>query len=1241
VTAFDALSERFRIERPLGAGGFGIVYEATDLLRNHRVALKVIRAATPESLYRFKREFRSLADIAHPNLVQLYELFGQDGGEWFFTMELLHGTNLLEHVWDAPAPRTPTPDDRTTLILDSDLVGGAPSAARSPRASPANMVRLRETFRQVTGALCSLHAAGKLHRDIKPSNVIVTRDAQVKVLDFGLVADLAPHDAASAHIAGTPAYMSPEQIDGRALGPATDWYSVGVMLYQALTGTAPFTSGYYKMAAEKQAGHAALPDSLVTGIPKDLNSLCMELLKPAPEQRPDGTAILGRLSGVSAITVASRGVERPAGRLVGRDESLAQLRQSFEQTRAGRTVVCLVEGTSGIGKTALTRQFLGELRQAGDVVVLTGRCYQRESVPYKAIDSVIDDLARYLTGLSPLETEALMPRDAPTLAKIFPVLRRVENVVSERRRHLEVPDAHELRRRAFGALREMLTRLADLRPVAIFVDDLQWGDADSADLLEEVLREPDPPPILFLGCYRAEEATTSAFVQRLSTGIASERLQRITLGELDAGDAATLARLALGDESADDETVEHIVRESAGVPLFLDQFARHMHRTDDRRGRAGASFADMIALRVADVSPTARCIIAAAAINGRPLPFRALKDAFALDADAENALAQLRADNLIRIRESSGDVEVEPYHDRIRETVAAAMPRDEIQMYHLRLGLALERMESADAELLATHFAAGGDPERAGRYALTGATEAHDALAFDRAARLYTMALGLTSLADDERQSILRRKGDAFSGGGRGEEAARAYLAAAELRGSHDLLELKRRATEQFLVSGHLDEGRRLLAELLEKHGMSQPRTPVGTLASLLWHRLRLRLRGFDFTSVAEAQVPRSQLVRVDTCSTVAFGLGMSDTLRGALFQTRNLLMALSLGEPYRISKALAFETAFQTVKGVQAVARVDRLATRARALAQQIGHPHALALVELFDSIIGWSRFEFRPSVQHAKRSNQMLRERCTGVSWELTTSRIFELASLLWLGEWAEYARRFRGAVEEAAQRGDLYASISIPLLSYSYSMFLAADDPNGAREHLRGALTRWTPRGFHLQHFWARYGEVETDLYVNRGPDAYARVLASEGRVRWSLLLEVQVIRIVNRYLSGRAALAAAWHHEPALVRQALAQARALEREGVGAAKAMAHALRAGVDVQRGRTNDAIVHLVKAEEEFAAVEMHMFRQASKYCRAVLQGEPGGQTADDARGAIAAEGVRNPAALAAMLVPALRPRL
>src|SRR6266542_1567547 len=187
-------TDRFTVRRRLGSGGFGTVYEVYDNERSSVVALKALRRADPHTIYRFKHEFRNLADIVHPNLATLYELISEDE-QWFLTMELVRGVDFLEYVRGSQAP------PRSTTVAPASLADIEPTrwdwnrssndddaVSRSHRpahVAPARIDNLRTALRQLAEGIHTLHQHGILHCDIKPSNVLVSEEGRVVLLDFG------------------------------------------------------------------------------------------------------------------------------------------------------------------------------------------------------------------------------------------------------------------------------------------------------------------------------------------------------------------------------------------------------------------------------------------------------------------------------------------------------------------------------------------------------------------------------------------------------------------------------------------------------------------------------------------------------------------------------------------------------------------------------------------------------------------------------------------------------------------------------------------------------------------------------------------------------------------------------------------------------------------------------------------------------------------------------------------------
>jgi hypothetical protein len=724
-------SSRFQIRRRIGSGSFGIVYEAFDPVRNKVVAVKALREVTPDALYRFKREFRSLSDIAERNLVRLYELVSE-GDQWLVSMELIRGTNFIEYV------RAPRVEDEEAP--PSELPGIS-----------VDLFRLNLALPQLASGLDALHRAGKLHRDIKPSNVLVAEDHRVVLLDFGLVLDtdrLSSLDLTHA-TSGTPAYMSPEQGAGERLGPASDFYSMGVMLFEALTGKVPFTGEtFLEVLNAKRAGDVPPPSTIAPGVPRHLDDLCRDLLRVDPRARPSGEEILRRLGGSTPAIVS---VTARAGPLVGRDRHLQALRDAFDAVAAGAQTTVCVQGASGAGKTALIRAFVQRLRdEVPDLLVLTGRCYQRESVPYKGVDSLVDALHRYLTRLDAAEIDALRPRDIAAAEQLFPVLRDVGDLMRMRRRVIPplVPDQQELRRRAFATIRELLMRLAERTTLIVVIDDLQWGDVDSAELLEEVLRPPDAPPLLFLAAYRSDAAATAPFVRAFRERVTA---CDVSVDPLRPDESRRLALDLLGDRVPDPQAVASLIaEESGGSPFFINELVRAFAMAgpavapllaSGSQNDREATIREVLQARLRSLEPPALGLLQMISVHGRPILRAPLHRALS-GGEFEKTLTTLAAQNLIRTRETIDGEAVEPYHDRIAEAAVGMLNEEELRRRHAQLAAALEKFE-ADAELLADHFLAAGLHDRAAVYVERAAEKAAAALAFDRAARLYRRAVTL------------------------------------------------------------------------------------------------------------------------------------------------------------------------------------------------------------------------------------------------------------------------------------------------------------------------------------------------------------------------------------------------------------------------------------------------------------------------------------------------------------------
>jgi hypothetical protein len=341
---------------------------------------------------------------------------------------------------------------------------------------------------------------------------MVTAGDRTVILDFGIATEMGAPDinrkTVEASVFGTPPYMSPEQVSGEAV-EASDWYALGIMLYEPLTGELPFQGNYLAVLAAKLQGPPPPPDTVTPGLPADLTGLCVDLLSVDPAARATGDDLLRRLGAPRAVSGVTPRAARPP--VIGREVQLSGLREALQASRAGRrTVARLVHGPSGSGKSTLLDGFLEKARTDG-AVVLSGRCYVRETVPFKGLDGMLDSLSRWLLALPPERKTALLTPDLAAAARLFPALGRIEKIPADET--FGPRDPEQVRRQAVAALRALLHAIAAERPLVIAIDDFQWGDRDGTLLLEELLSPPDNPPVLLLVAYRSEEVAGHAFLE--------------------------------------------------------------------------------------------------------------------------------------------------------------------------------------------------------------------------------------------------------------------------------------------------------------------------------------------------------------------------------------------------------------------------------------------------------------------------------------------------------------------------------------------------------------------------------------------------------------------------------------------------------------------------------------------------------------------------------------------------------
>lgn len=1261
-------SSRFELLAKLGEGGMGIVYEAQDRERNMRVALKTLRRLDASSLYQFKREFRALGDLSHPNIVALYELVSE-GDDWFLVMELVAGTDFIAHVHKhpaapaaAPAPRAPdlTPSTREIPAVQPMADHGA--SAAEPLPLPAirldvdqvvHLDRLRSALAQLAHALQALHAQSMVHRDLKPSNVRVTPEGRVVLMDFGIVARTRdPDEDGPAHAIGTPAYMAPEQAAGKPPTTAADWYGLGVLLYQALTRRLPHDGANDQVMRAKQERDPAPPSAYVQGIPEDLERLCMRLLARQPAERPTGAEVLACL-GEDAGLLGHLAAEPASQVFVGRAAHLAALHASYDAVAAGQSTCVVVEGPSGMGKSTLLNRFARALREDdhGDTrpMLLTGRCHERESVPYNAFDSVIDYLSHELLELPDEVVVDLLPANIDLLTRLFPVLRRIPGVQAAR--PLSGANLPDLRARAVEALRLLLDSLGARQPVVMRIDNLQWADRGSLGLLVDLLRPPAPRRLMILVSIRTdtpafeELGPDSQLLQTLHTLRRREQCIRVQVGPLAPEEqallVATLGRLddARGDGGALAGTAwADVQSESGGNPLFLTEMARFVAELPEAEQRTRrVRLEDVIIQRCAQLPAHARALLQAVAVAGESLPQQLLATAAGLSStERERATSILRVRNWIRSTRPDRGSWLDVQHEKLREILLGHLPLAQRQRMHLRLAQTLEHWDEAPVQSLTRHWMAAGDRAQAALYLISAARFAATKQAFDRAAALYRVALELQSEAPAHARLPLHSAlGDALASAGRAYEAAEAYaaardaaLGAASAPGSSDdngetALTLRRLSAEQLLRSGHIEQGMNALRQVIER---LEPRPVFPRWSTTVLGRLELALRSLGPGDRARRQPSPRAAAHLDALHTAALVLAMSDNVQGAAMQLRHLHAALRHGDEHRVCRALALETAYQGAFGRKHARRAQAMSRDVTLRARKLGDPALVGLAHLSAGVVALLAGRVRIAAEQCEDSIAAL-DPVLGAEWERITARYFHCLALVHMGAWTGLERAVPRAIEAAERRGDIHAASLFKAQPNTWRL-LVADRVADAHESLDTALRGWRPGAFYLPHYQVAMARALIYLYEGDGAAAARTLDRAMPGVRRLFITRAPVLASELMACRGRAALLIG---DVATARRL---ARRLARQDTPAAPALAALLEAPLHLHAGDAHAAERLLSTAIDGFNEQRAAHLEAACQYRLGQLLGGSAGDDLLAAAGRwMRAQGVTNPARMLALL--------
>ena len=617
LTTGSTFAGRYQVIEGLGHGGMGKVYKVLDKEIQEEVALKLLNpeiASDEKTIERFRNELKYARRITHRNICRMHDI-NRERDTYFITMEYVQG------------------EDLKTVIKRT---GWLPEGEAVPLAL------------QVCEGLTEAHRLGVIHRDLKPQNIMIDRDGNVRIMDFGIARSMAAKGVTEAGmIIGTPDYMSPEQVEGMEADARSDIYALGATLYEMVTGRVPFEGETALIIAMKQKAEIPLcPKEINPQLSEELSTVILKCLEKDREKRYQTAAeLLAELrcveEGLPTAAAAMKpkipaflgeGAEevrlkRPV--FVACTQELEKLGRSLEAALSNKGRVIFVTGEAGSGKTALVREFAQRVQEKyPELIVALGKCNAQAGIgdPYLPFIEILSLLtgdveskwtagiisrehALRLWNLLPLSVKALLD-DGQDLINLFvpgAALASRSEAFSSRMTHW-LADLKKLveRKSSLPAdlmlqqsnLLEQYTRvlqaLAAGKPLLLILDDLQWVDPGSASLLFHLGRRIEGSRILILGAFRPAEVALGRGEERHPLEPILHELKR-DFGEIEVEVGKTKARQFVDDFiDTEPNRLGHKFRETLygqtkGHPLFTVELLRNMEErgalVKDKDGR--------------------------------------------------------------------------------------------------------------------------------------------------------------------------------------------------------------------------------------------------------------------------------------------------------------------------------------------------------------------------------------------------------------------------------------------------------------------------------------------------------------------------------------------------------------------------------------------------------------------------------------------------------------------------------
>ncbi len=727
------INNKYEIKAKIGEGGMSTVWLAEDIQKKENYAIKILKKyATSnrvENIIRFRNEATTVSKLNVPSIVKIIEL-GEIENTSYIVMEYIKGCSLQTYIHK----------DGPTLNLN-DII---------------------EIIAELSEALKYIHNANIIHRDLKPGNILVnittSEKLEVKLIDFGFSQVKEFNFTDIEGIIGTLAYMSPEQsgIIKKSIDERSDLYSIGIIFYQLLTKELPFNGTNINSILHQQIAKTPDPPNKYNHeVPNVINRIVLKLLEKEPEKRYQSAA--GLLSDLEKykrektdfmIGLDDKHVKLSyRTNLIGRSDELTKLRSLYDDALNGNGRICLISGEAGMGKTRLVEELRDYIFEKNGTYLYC-KCFSgKNKIPYGPFKDVTNMYTKNFNQYSDDQKKHIKEYLKVTLDELGGIVLKLNSVLDEIIEYsppLIELDAEKENKRFLMIISQFIYSLGHIEnALVIVIDDMQWIDDGSFELLNEIVKEVSKHPILIIATYRNNEVLKDHNLKNFIENAKANNypLHKIFLSLFDIRNMNKfISGLLFNDMSGSKEITDFIYKKSKGNPFFAIEIlkqlisAKVLIRSDEkwiinknllRKIEVPSSIVNALIKKISTLSAKEINVLSYAAVIGKKFNMELLFSLTGLDKEEVVKLIDQAIDLQLveEINFKSGEMIFS--HDRVKEAFYRNIDEKIRKQLHCKIAKHIEYMDPDNIQKyifdLAYHYTEAGNKDKILEYAYPAA----------------------------------------------------------------------------------------------------------------------------------------------------------------------------------------------------------------------------------------------------------------------------------------------------------------------------------------------------------------------------------------------------------------------------------------------------------------------------------------------------------------------------------------